>query len=53
MNPPIPTRPCAFCKVITNETHSKYGVLHQNCYRYIAEKIGNAWVIQQSMKKEK
>lgn len=33
MNPPIPTKPCIVCKVVTNETQSVIGIAHYQCFR--------------------
>jgi len=42
-SPPIPTRPCCFCKVPTNETQSVFGIAHYKCFAAAKRKeSGNA-----------
>lgn|SRR3990167_3090977 len=38
----IPTRPCVFCKSVTNETESIMGVHHYHCYSAYIE--SHYWV---------
>lgn len=38
MNPSIQTRPCFKCGIPTNETHSKYGIGHHQCFSSTATK---------------